>query len=151
MPFLGRQAGIGPGGIDKADDGQAKFIGQPHQAKRLAIALGMGETEVVADVLLGIVALLVADDDHLLAADFRQAADQRKVIAEATVAAQFREVGGDDLEVVERIGSRRMTHDLHPLPGRQAGVDARPFLLELGLKRLDLRGRVDNVFLELNL
>ena len=53
----------------KHDDGQAELVGQAHQAQRLAVALGMGEAEVVLDVLLGVVALLVADDHDLLLAD----------------------------------------------------------------------------------
>ena len=103
MAFLRRDAGIGARRIDEADDGQAELVGEAHQAQRLPVAFGMREAEVVFDVLLGVMALLMADDHDLFLADLREAADKRVVVAEAAVAAHLHEVGGEELEVVERV------------------------------------------------
>ena len=69
VALLGADAGIGAGGVDERDEGQAEFFRQPHEAQRLAIAFGIGAAEVAFDVLLQLAALLVADDDALAAAD----------------------------------------------------------------------------------
>ena len=52
-----------------------------------------------------------------------QAADERAVVAEAAVAAHLHEVVGQELEIVERVGPRRMAHDLHALPRGEVGVE----------------------------
>src|SRR5262249_9415308 len=62
VPFFGADAGVSAGGVDEGDDGQAEPVGQAHEAKGLAVALGMGGTEVAPDVLLGVASLLRADD-----------------------------------------------------------------------------------------
>ena len=147
VPLLRRDAGIGAGRVDESDDGQVELLRQPHQAQRLAVALGVGEPEVVLDVLLGVVALLVAHDHHLLVADGGEAADERLVVAEAAVAAHLHEIGGDELDVVEGVGPRRMTHDLHALPGAEVGVDLAARLRQLGLQRLHLGHGIGGVLL----
>ena len=48
--------------IDEDDDRPAELLGQPHDAQRLAIALRARIAEVAVDLLLGVAALLVADD-----------------------------------------------------------------------------------------
>ena len=77
----------------------------------------------------------------------REAADERLVVAEAAVAAHLHEVGGDELEVIERVGPRRVTHDLHALPGAEVGVNLPARLGQLGLQRLQFRERTGGVFL----
>ena len=78
-------------------------------------------------------------------ADGGEAADERLVVAEAAVAAHLHEVGRDELEIVERVGPRRVAHDLHPLPGAEVRVDLPARLGQLGLQRLDLRHGVGGV------
>ena len=57
VAFLGADAGIRARRVNERDDGQAEFVGEPHQPQRLAIAFGMGGAEIAQDVLLGVAAL----------------------------------------------------------------------------------------------
>ena len=81
--------GIGAGGVDERDDGQAEFVGQAHQAERLAVAFGMRGAEVAQDVFLGVAALLRADDHHAVFAQLGEAADHGAVFRIKPVAVQF--------------------------------------------------------------
>ena len=54
--------GWAPGHVDEGHDRQAEPLGQLHHPHRLAIALGVGHAEVAPDVLVGLGALLLADD-----------------------------------------------------------------------------------------
>ena len=65
--LLGVEAGIGAGRIDKREDRPAELGGELHQPQRLAIALGLGLAEVARHALLGVAALLVAEDQHVAA------------------------------------------------------------------------------------
>ena len=67
--LLGRGAGEGPLDVDEGQDRHGEALGQVHDPHRLAVALGMGQAEVAADVLLGVLALLEADDDDAPAGD----------------------------------------------------------------------------------
>ena len=92
----------------------------------------------------------MADDHDLFLADLREAADERVVVAEAAVAAHLHEVGGEELEVVERVRPLRMPHDLDALPWREVGVELVALLIELSLELLQLRLGVGDVLLELD-
>jgi hypothetical protein len=151
VAFFRGDAGIGAGGVDEADDGQTKFVGDAHEAKGLAVALGMGEAEVVADVFLGVVAFLVADDHDAFVADAGKSAEEGAVVAEAAVAAHFHVVAGEELEVIEGVGAGGMAHDLDALPGGEVGVELFAFDGELGFEGLDFGAGVDDVFGELGL
>ena len=127
--------------------GRPNLSASAHQAKRLAVTFRMGETEIVADVLLGVVALLMADDHDPLVADLGKAADEGEVVAEAAVAAHFHEIVRDELEVIEGVGPRRMAHDLHPLPGREVRVDPFARFAQPLFQRFEFGHRVGGVFL----
>ncbi len=105
----------------------------------------MREAEVVLDVLLRVVALLVADDHHALIADAGQAAEQRVVVAVTAVAAHLGEVVREELEIIERVGPRGVAHDLHALPRREVGVELLAHLLQLLLERLDAGAGIGDV------
>jgi hypothetical protein len=87
--FLGADAGVGAGRVDQRDDGQAELLGQLHLRHRLAVALRVGAAEVAGDLLLGVFALVVGDDEALVRADAAEAGDDGGVVAEAPVAVQF--------------------------------------------------------------
>jgi len=151
VAFLGGDAGIGAGGVDEADDREAEFVGEAHEAEGLAVAFGMSEAEVVLDVLLGVVALLVADDHDALLADAGEAADEGAVVAEAAVAAHFDEVAGEKFEVIEGVRPGGVADDLDALPRGEAGVELVALGLELGLEGLDFWSGVGEVLGELGL
>ena len=73
--------------------GPAELRRQLHHAQRLAVALRLGHAEVPVDLLLGVAALLVADDHHRPLLVEREAAHERGVVAEAPVAVQLGELG----------------------------------------------------------
>ena len=75
--LFGFDARIGRRRVDEHDDRPAELLGQPHHAQRLAIALGPRVAEVPEDLLLGVAALLVADDQHRLAVEAREAGHDR--------------------------------------------------------------------------
>jgi len=45
-------AGVRARRVDKGDDGEAELVGVAHEAKRFAVAIGLGHAEVAVDVLL---------------------------------------------------------------------------------------------------
>ena len=105
--------------------GAVELLGQLHRAQRLAIALGPRVAEVAVDLLLGVAALLVADDQHRVLVVARQAGDDGVVVGEAAIAVDLDEVGEQPLDVVERRRPRRMPRHQHALPRRQRARRAR--------------------------
>ena len=96
----------------------------------------MRHPEVARDLFPGVPALLVADHDDPLPFEARQPGDDRRVVAEDTIAVELDEVFEQQLEEVARVRALRMARQLRTLPGRQAGVgllaEAREPVLELG-------------------
>ena len=125
--------------------GRREFLGEPHQAQRLAVALGIGAAEVALDVLLQLAAFLMADDGALATGDRGEAAGHRLVIGKKPVAAEFDEVRERKLEVIERIGARGMAGDLHALPGGEVQVNLAFGFLDLRLHVVDFVVEVDVV------
>ncbi len=123
MALLGAEAGVGAGGVDEGEDGQAEFLGELHEAEGLAVALGLGHAEVAGDLFLGVAAFLLGDDHDGLAVEEGGAADEGAVVAELAVAVQFLEAGAEQGDVVEGVGAARVAGDLHALPRGEAGVD----------------------------
>jgi len=105
----------------------------------------------MADILLGVVAFLMADDHDPFATNLGKTADERAVIAEAAVSTHFHEVAGDELEVVEGVRPGRMAHDLDALPRSEVGVDFLLQPLEAQFERLDFGDGIDAVFLHASL
>jgi hypothetical protein len=56
---------------------------------------------------------------------------------------QLVKLGGDGVDVVERIGTMRVARELRDLPGREIGEDADRELAALGLQAADLIVDVD--------
>ena len=90
--LLGVDARPGAGGVDQRDDRQVEPVGELHQPRRLAIALGPRHAEIVLEPARRIVALLVAHHADRLAAKAAEAADDRRVLAELPVAGERREI-----------------------------------------------------------
>jgi hypothetical protein len=87
--LLGLDARVGGRRVDEHDDRPAELLGELHRAQRLAVALGPRVAEVAEDLLLGVAPLLVADDEHRLAAVLGEAGDDGVVVGEAAVAVQL--------------------------------------------------------------
>ena len=114
--------------------GQAEFVRQPHQAQRLAIAFGMGGTEIAQDVFLGVAALLRADDHDAVFAQFGKAADHGAVFGKQPVAVQFLKIGESGLDVIQRVGPLGMAGQLDALPGGEVRENLPP-----GFRRASFR------------
>ena len=123
--------------VDEHHDRPAELLRELHHAQRLAIAFRPRVAEVAEDLLLGVAALLVADDADRLAFVVGEAADDRVIVGEAAVAVQLVEAGEQRVDVVERVGPRRMPRDQHPLPRRQVRVELGPDLVGAPPQRLD--------------
>ncbi|MNN27733.1 hypothetical protein D3C81_1412760 [compost metagenome] len=103
----------------------------------------------MGDAGLGVVTLFVAHDHDRLTAEAGQAADDRLIVAELTVAVQFHEVGEQALEVVDEVRALRVARDLgaHPRVKIGVGLDAQGVGLlaqggDLGLERAAGRGQM---------
>ena len=101
--LLGLDARVRRRRVDEHDDRPAELLGQLHHAQRLAVALGPRVAEVAEDLLLGVAALLVADDQHRLPLVVGEAGDDGVIVGEAAVAVDLDEVGEQPLDVVERV------------------------------------------------
>ena len=123
--LLGLDAGVSAGGVDEADDRQPELGREPHLQQGLAIALRVGAAEVAGGPLGEVLALLVADEHHLLLAEVAQAGDDRLVVADGPVAVEFEELVEDQVEVVAGLGALGMPRDLDGLPGVEVRVDLR--------------------------
>jgi hypothetical protein len=135
--------GIGAGGVDEAEDGQAELVRHFHQAQRLAVALGVGAAEVAFQIAFGVAALLRADDHDGFALEVGEAADDGPVVAEKAVAMEFGEAGGEHADVVAGVGTQRMAGHLDFLPSAHAGIDLFLRLGDFEFHALHLGGHVD--------
>ena len=121
VAFFRADAGIGAGRVNEGDDGQAEFVGQPHQAQRLAIAFGVGGAEIAQDVFLGVPAFLGADHQHAMFAQPGKTADHGAVFGKKPVAVQFLEIRESLLQVIQRVGKDGTLTTLQPRPSPDAG------------------------------
>ena len=79
--------------IDEDDDRPAELFGHAHQPDGLAIALGPRVAEVAVDLLLGVAALVMADDHHRLPFVAGGARHDGVIVGEAAVAVELDEIG----------------------------------------------------------
>ena len=86
--------------VDEHDDRPAELLRQPHRAQRLAVALRPRVAEVAEDLLLGVAALDVADEQHRLALVVGEAGHDRVIVGEAAVAVDLGEPGEQPLDEV---------------------------------------------------
>src|SRR5487761_2180557 len=136
-------AGVGAGRVDEREQRKPEFLGELHQAQRLAVTLGARHAEIAVDLLLGIAALLLAEDHAGHAVEPREAADDRRVVSVRAIAVQLAELAEHAVDVVERVRTLRMTRDLRDLPGGELAVDVLGKLLALLGQPQDLVGDVD--------
>ena len=141
--------GKAPGVSIMAMTGRENFSASAHEAQGLAVAFGMRAAEVAQEVLLGVAALLLADEHDAAPADRGKAAGHRVVIADVAVAVQFQELVEAELRVVEHVGPLGVAGDLDALPGGEQGVDflLQPLEFLFQLRDLDREffGRLDVV------
>ena len=119
------------------------MIGQLHQPLRLAVAFGPRHAEIVLDAGFGVGALLLADDDHGIAAEPAQPADHRGILGKGAVAGERREVIDQFVDVVETVRPVGVARHLHLLPRRQLGVGLTQGAVDAGLQLGDLVGNLD--------
>ena len=114
--------GWAPGTSTKVTTGSAEPLGELHDPHRLAIALGVGHPEVAPDVLVGVGALLLADDDDPPAVDPGEPGDDRRVVAEQAVAVQLDEVVGHRVDELERPRPAQVARELDARPDGVARI-----------------------------
>ncbi len=128
--------------VEERHEREAEAAGEPHDAVCLAESLGLRHPEVALDVLLGSLALAMAEHRHAPSLDRGEAGEHRLVIAELAVAAKLEHVGEQRLHVVLCLGTVGMARDLHALPGGQRAVQRVAKLLDLYLEGVDLRSQL---------
>src|SRR5690606_12137662 len=95
------------------------------------------------EVLLGVAALLMAEHQDLPRVEARDAADDRRVVVEAAIAVQLREVLGEEPHVVEHVRAPRVPRELHLLLRRELREDLLLELARLLVELADLGREVD--------
>src|SRR5579862_1796302 len=108
----------------RVDEGQHRAreaLRELEEPDRLPVALRPRHAEVARDALAcGPPALLPHDDDRA-PAEARHAADDRAVVADASIAVQLDELAAEHAPVVEHCGTVGMARELDPLPWREPG------------------------------
>src|SRR5581483_9856856 len=94
-PLLRLHAGKGAWSIDESHDRNAELVGQPHEPDRLAIALGLGHSEIVLEARGSVLALFMPDEHHWAAIDARQTADDRRIVRERAIPRQRDKIVGN--------------------------------------------------------
>jgi hypothetical protein len=78
----------------------------------------------------------MSDHEHGSAVEAREAADDRRIVAECTVSMQFGEIGAEQADEVECVRPLWMTGELRALPGADVGEEFaaqfRDLLADLG-------------------
>ncbi len=120
------------------------MIGETHQPLHFPIALGARHAEVAVHLFFGVGAFVLRDRNDAPSAQFREAADDRGIVAEVAVAVQL-------VELIERGDVRRsertfrMTRHVDALPRREVSEDIELDLRVLFFERADLRREIDGL------
>ena len=109
--------------VDEGHDRKPEALRQLHDPHRLAVALRVGHAEVAPDVLVGVGALLLADEGDAPPVDPSPAGDERRVVAEAAVAVQLDDLVGHVAQQVERARSAEVARELDAMPHGIPGID----------------------------
>ena len=136
--LLSVNAGVSARGINKRDDRETELLGKLHQAKGLPVPFGVCHAEVAVRTALDVAALLMPDHHHGVAAETRETADNRRIIAVAAITMQLIEIGEHHPDVVERIRAVRVAGHLGNLQRGQFRVGLLQKLGRLLLETVDL-------------
>ena len=126
--LLGSLACIGARGVHKGHNGEAEFVGMPHEPHGLTVPIGLGHAEIPADVLLGVAALLLTDEHEARAVHAADTADNGRVVEAGAVAVQLDKLVSDVEDDVEAGGAVRVPRDLEPLDRREPAIGLFPQL-----------------------
>ena len=114
----------------------------------------MRAAEVAGDFFLRRSAFLVPDDHDLVRADPAEARDDRRVVAEASIAVQLAEIVAHHLDVVRCLRALWMPRHQHDVPRRQILVQLLKQALAIGLEAgqlVGVRRGVGSILQHLNL
>ncbi len=123
--LLGADARISAGRVDQADDRQAVLRGELHLGHAFAIAFGMGAAEEALGPFLEGFAFVMADHQHFVLVELREAGAQRPVVAKKLVAVQFDELIEQQFHVVGELGPVRKPRHTHGVPRIKLAVERR--------------------------
>jgi len=116
-------------------------LGELHHPHRLVVALRIRHPELPLHTLLGVAALLLADECDGSPIQLAEPGDHRPVVGPAAVAVQLEPVVEQPLDVVERVGPLVVAGELDGTPDVLVGgvlLDA----IELPLEPLELTGQL---------
>ena len=150
--LLRLHAGERRGRVDEHEDRSREFLGEPHGAKRLAVALRPRVSEVAEDFVLRVAALHVAYEQHGVALVLGETGHDRVVVGKAAIAVDLDKVGEQQLDEIIEARTLRMASDLDALPRGQRrveispdDVDATPECVHLPLTGVGARQLVERV------
>ena len=136
--LFGMNAGIGAVGIDQRKNGSPKFFRNPHDAQRLAIALGMWRAEVSMHALLHVAAFLRADNKHFIAVKAGHSANNGRIVSKGAITVDFTPVRKETVNVVECLGTLWMPRQFSLLPRGGVSGDFAAKSIDAGLQTSEL-------------
>ena len=111
--LLGLGAAEGALGVHQTENRPAELLRLAHEAQRLAVALGLGASEVAGHAVGQVHALLLGNDRHGMPRDPPDAGEDGPVVGEGAVAVQLDEALHDAVEVASGRGTAHVAGDLH--------------------------------------
>ena len=115
-------AGKGAGGIDQGDDGQAKPIGQIHQADGFAIAFWPRHAKIAGDARFGIMPFFMTDDHNRAVTQTGQPAHDGMIIGKITIPGQRGVFLEQLFNIIFTMGPIRMARHLAFTPRGELGI-----------------------------
>ena len=125
-PFFGLLARRRALGIDQRDQRKAQLLGEPHNARGLAVPLRMRAAEISLDVLPRVAPLGMADQRGGPTVHQSETGDDRGVVAEPAVSMELDKLTHQPGHVILYLRSSGVSGQQHRLPGRGVAGDLFP-------------------------
>ena len=126
--------GYAPGVSINVMIGRPKFLRQPHQTQRFAIAFRIGHAKVALHALLQRAPFLMADDHNRQVVEASETAYDGPIVRKSAISVEFLKVPAEKIDIVENGWALRVTGELRALPRSELTVQIRLFLREAGLE-----------------
>src|SRR5450759_4033471 len=105
--------------IDQGHDRNSELGSELHETQRLPIAFRIGFAIVRSYFLLWCAPSLLSNDENSLRAQFRKAADDRRIIAAPSISVKLQKTRGHMRDIILGGGTSKVPRQTNLLPGRE--------------------------------
>ena len=98
----------------------------------------MRHAKVAIDALFGVTRFLLAHQEDLFAVKAGHAANDGRIVAEAAVPVDLAPIGKNAIDIIQRVGTLRMTRQFRALPRVQVRRNLAPEAVHPLVQKLDL-------------